>query len=85
VPVVPDRLAYREIYPAAFRYTSAPADAATEARAAAQRIIRVAANLAAGEATAPGLDDWSIEALRPRYQRVFEGLTRQDSRGPGPV
>ncbi len=85
VPVVPDRLAYREIYPAAFRYTSALEDEAAEARAAAQTIVRMAANLAAGEVMPPVLGEWSVEALRPRYQGVFERLAGKDSRGLGPV
>ena len=85
VPVVPDRLAYREIYPAAFRYTSALEDEAAEARAAAQTIVQMAADLAAGQVRPPGLGEWSVEALRPRYQRVFECLAGKDSRGLGPV
>ena len=59
IPVVPDRLAYREMYPAGFRYASHPADPQADAAAAAEILLAVAAGLTRGRSTGPtdiGLD-----------------------------
>jgi glycosyltransferase involved in cell wall biosynthesis len=73
-PVVPDRLAYREIYPDRFRYCSALQEPSREAASAAALIQSLAAQLAAGQLPVPAVDDWAAAALGPRYRAVFAEL-----------
>jgi glycosyltransferase involved in cell wall biosynthesis len=74
VPVVPDRLAYTEIYPARFRYRSHLQDPLREAAAAAALVRTLAVELGAGAISAPGVGPWGTTALRPRYRAVIEEL-----------
>ena len=79
LPVVPDRLAYPEIYPATFRYRSLPQAAAQEAAAAATLVRAMAAALPAGELAPPDISAWGQDALQPRYQALLARLAG----GPG--
>lgn len=75
VPVVPDRLAYVELFPAANRYASHAADVDSEAAAAAQLVASMAEQFAAG--TPPRgieLAEYSPAVLKAGYDRVFESL-----------
>ncbi len=74
VPVVPDRLAYRETYAHEFRYPSCPDDPALEATGAAQLLSNIATQLP----ESPDLSAYTLSPLRVRYQRILCNL--QDSR-----
>ncbi len=74
VPVVPDRLAYREIYPSALRYMSAPSQPEREARAAVDLIRQLAQRIARGERPVPAVDAFSIDTLAPRYRALLLAL-----------
>lgn len=73
VPVVPDRLVYREIYDPLYRYPSSPQTPAREAAAAAELIC------AFGKALPPqpDLSAYFPQALSGRYERTICAL--QDS------
>ena len=73
VPVVPDRLAYRETYAEEFRYPSCPDDPALEAAGAAQLLSTIATQLP----EVPDLSAYALTALRARYRRILCNL--QDS------
>jgi glycosyltransferase involved in cell wall biosynthesis len=77
VPVVPDRLAYREIYPAELRYTSATSQPEREARAAADLIGELARRIAQGERPVPLVDRFSVDALAPRYRELLGALAER--------
>jgi glycosyltransferase involved in cell wall biosynthesis len=74
LPVVPDRLAYPEIFPARFRYQSLPDQPVTEAAAAASRVQDLAAALQRGDAAPPDISAYGLAALRPRYLALLEQL-----------
>ncbi|WP_188109606.1 tRNA-queuosine alpha-mannosyltransferase domain-containing protein [Pseudohalioglobus sediminis] len=73
VPVVPDRLVYREIYDPLYRYPSSPQTPASEAAAAAELIC------AFGKALPPppDLSAYFPQVLSGRYERTIRAL--QDS------
>ncbi|MEH6586440.1 MAG: DUF3524 domain-containing protein [Halioglobus sp.] len=73
VPVVPDRLAYRELYPESCRYQSCPDDPDREAASAVALILQQAEQAA----IPPDLSAYGIKSLQPQYQQLLEGL--QDS------
>ncbi|MFT6286328.1 MAG: glycosyltransferase involved in cell wall biosynthesis [Alcanivorax sp.] len=75
VPVVPDRLAYAELYPDLFRYHSCPQEPAREIQAAVSLIEELAALILVGEVTPPDVSVYAVEALQPRYESLFAGLT----------
>ena len=75
VPVVPDRLAYREQYPAALRYDSCPGDPEKEAGAAARLISELADKLCQGGLTAPPVAQCGLEALAPKYRAELAALS----------
>jgi hypothetical protein len=68
LPVVPDRLAYAELYPAPFRYASRPDDLQHEASAAVDRILA----LAASDREPPSMDQYSTHSLAGRYRAALE-------------
>ncbi|MCB1706633.1 MAG: DUF3524 domain-containing protein [Halioglobus sp.] len=70
-PVVPRRLVYPEIYPAACCYESRPDDPLREASSAAVLIAGVVGNPAAGEAARAAVAEYGCDALAPRYQQLF--------------
>jgi glycosyltransferase involved in cell wall biosynthesis len=72
VPVVPDRLAYREIYPESLRYASIPSDPIAEAAAAMKLVQSLAAAVIAGERLAPDISAYCPAALKPQYSEVFD-------------
>ena len=71
LPVVPDRLAYPEIFEPRWCYPSAPERPAEEGAGAATLIIELAEALAGGEVRAPDIDRFALEQLRPEYARVL--------------
>jgi glycosyltransferase involved in cell wall biosynthesis len=73
LPVVPDRLAYPEFYPAEFRYLSCPEDPGREAAAAVALIL----SLADRELSPPDLSEFTLKQMQPRYQQLLHSL--QDS------
>jgi glycosyltransferase involved in cell wall biosynthesis len=75
VPVVPDRLAYAELYPDLFRYHSSPQEPAREIQAAVSLVEELAALMLVGELMPPDVSAYAVEALQPRYERLFTGLT----------
>ena len=81
IPVVPDRLAYTEIYPQSCRYASVRGDDASEARAAAQRIVATCAALKDGTAVMPDLAAYEVPALAPRYRSLFESVRGRQGNG----
>ena len=74
LPVVPDRLAYREMYPESARYTSCPGDRAAEADSAARLIGDLAMRLATCQVEPPSVSAFSQAALAHRYREILEGL-----------
>lgn len=80
-PVVPDRLAYPDIYPAACRYPSVPGDLRAEAAGAAALIARTWSALREGTAPRPNLAPFEVPILEPRYRALFEGLRARQRAG----
>lgn len=74
LPVVPDRLAYPEIFPARFRYRSLPGQPGDEASAAASLVQDLAAGLRCGDVAAPDVSAYSSAVLRPRYLALMAQL-----------
>jgi len=77
---VPDRLAYRELYPDWCRYPSCPDDAGREARGAAGLISELADKRERGHVAAPDVSAFSVRSLAPRYAELFG---RCDAANPG--
>ncbi len=73
LPAVPERQAYPEIYPAAFRYRCHP-DVDVEAGAAADLVAGLAAQLERGRVAPPDVSAYDCEALRAAYAALFEQL-----------
>lgn len=67
VPLVPDRLAYREFYPQWCRYRSCPEAPEREAEEAAASLCAMAAQLP----EPPDLSSLSLSGLKSRYLSVF--------------
>lgn len=76
IPVVPDRLVYRELYPDAFRYQSDPLQPDREATSAVALIRHLAAN----RPSTLDMDGFSVDTLGKRYRAVIKAL--QDSQSP---
>jgi len=71
VPLVPDRLAYREFVPDRFRYPSWPDDVLRESRELARRIAALANDKQAGRLPPPP----ALDALAwPALQEAYAGL-----------
>ncbi len=80
IPVVPDRLAYRENFVGRFRYPSSLDKPTLEAQAAARLIIELAAELRCGALAAPAVDAFGLDACRASYRSQFDSLlAAQDS------
>lgn len=78
-PVVPDRLAYAEIYPQACRYASRPEAPEEEARCAVDLIVDAARALSAGESEAPDVSGFERRNLAPRYEHLLrQALAARD-------
>ena len=75
IPAVPDRLAYREIYPQQFRYrSSADGDPQAEARSGAELVQRLALQLQQGRVTPPDISAFDPQQLAARYRNLFATL-----------
>jgi len=75
VPVVPDRLAYVELYPEPFRYSSIPDDPREEARAAFDCLLMTWNALQDEEVTAPDVQRFSLASMGPRYRSELDGMS----------
>jgi len=72
VPLVPDRLAYREFVPKRFRYPSWPHDALRESMDLAKRVAALARDKRAGRLPPPpALDALGWPALQDAYTRLL--------------
>ena len=76
LPAVPDRLAYPEIYPAQFRYSSHTndSDANIEAVDAAALVCRLGRTIEQGDAVAPDVSLYGSGKLQPRYADLLQAL-----------
>ena len=74
LPLVPDRLAYPELYPAEFCYLSNPADPDCEADAAVTHLLELARGLEAGSMRPPAMTAFGHDAVRAQYVSLFEEL-----------
>jgi glycosyltransferase involved in cell wall biosynthesis len=74
VPVVPDRLAYREIYAEQYRYQSCPDDPMKEVAAAVTLIAGLDQARRRDALKVPSVARFSIGALAPQYQRELDAL-----------
>jgi len=73
IPIVPDRLAYRELIPEEFRYLSFENDAAVEEQALYERLRYMCENPASVRKTeSPDVSHLSWEVLGPLYRRILE-------------
>ncbi|MDG2047263.1 MAG: DUF3524 domain-containing protein [Halioglobus sp.] len=80
LPIVPDRLAYPEIYPARYRYESCPDDPEREADAATSLIRTMAGQQLVRGAHYPDVSGFELGAMAPRYEQVFRQVAfAQDS------
>lgn len=78
-PVVPDRLAYAEIYPRACRYASCPEAPDEEARCAVELIVDAVQALSLGEMETPDVSGFERRKLAPRYEQFLrQCLARRD-------
>ncbi len=71
LPVVPNRLAYPEIYPAQYCYDSNRDDPGLEARSAAHLIRELGEQLEEGGGQAPDISTYGTPRLAPRYREVL--------------
>lgn len=71
VPLVPNRLAYREYIDSAYRYSSFDDDIDREASAAADKLVSVLESAGSG-VNSVAVDHLSWDALRPGYQAAFD-------------
>jgi glycosyltransferase involved in cell wall biosynthesis len=75
LPVVPDRLAYTELYPRHCRYQSCLEDPETEADSAVEYLLRSWRGLQRGALQIPDLRRFSPTCLAPEYRRILESMT----------
>ena len=75
IPLVPDRLCYRELFPASCRFSSSPEDAASESRAIASHLKSLVRQYAQAELpVAPDVGALSWQHLGADYRGVIHGL-----------
>ncbi len=75
VPLVPDRLSYPELIPAACRYPSSPQDAAVESSAIAAHLEVLGRQYAQGELpVAPDVSELSWQQLAVDYRKVIHAV-----------
>ncbi len=70
IPVVPDRLAYAELYPDRYRYPSFPGDASREGSAGAELVEQLFLALQAGEVHPPDISAFAPGALADDYRAL---------------
>ncbi|MGR8948475.1 MAG: tRNA-queuosine alpha-mannosyltransferase domain-containing protein [Gammaproteobacteria bacterium] len=68
IPLVPDRLAYREYIPGDFRYLSVPEDADQECEAAVDCLARLLSDFECGLPAPPALPKFERDVLRRSYR-----------------
>lgn len=68
IPVVPDRLAYKEIYPPQYRYSSAPGEPDLEAKSAAGLLQKWFVALSNCTGGAPDMSDFTQDVLCAQYR-----------------
>ena len=78
LPVVPDRLGYRDFYPANFRYASHPDNLEREAESAAEHIQQLVLDLQAGTARVPDMSAFGSSHLTPQYALELQSPSRAD-------
>ncbi len=84
VPVVPDRLSYRELFEPKFRYQSSVDDPAQEARELARQLDHCYQLWLVDELAPPERQEcWFWPAAAKIYQRAFEETIRAAEAGPG--
>jgi glycosyltransferase involved in cell wall biosynthesis len=74
IPVVPDRLAYTELYATEFLYPSFLDDAPREARAAADCLLKWQSEIRGGKITAPDVSAFSMDKLAREYRARLQSL-----------
>ncbi len=78
LPLVPDRLCYRQWFPAASCYPSFPAAVDKEVKGVLGQLIYLAAGKkAAALPLAPSVTDWSWLVLGQQYQRLLSDVVAQ--------
>lgn len=81
LPLLPDRLCYREWFGEEWLYPSRPDDREAEARAAAERLCRLQVAKSAGLPEAPDVSRFHIEQLSRPYRRLFRELVESKAHG----
>jgi len=76
VPVVPDRLAYPELFPADFRYPSHGDNPEREVEGATRLIIELDQKIKSGTCEVPDVSGFTSTALKPLYKELFTSLCR---------
>jgi glycosyltransferase involved in cell wall biosynthesis len=74
VPLVPDRLAYQEIYPEHCRYASFPDDVEREATVALECLMRAREAIRNGTVAVPDVAHFSLAGLAPLYRQTLADL-----------
>lgn len=74
IPVVPNRLAYPDFYPAQYRYCSSDQNLATEATAAVDKIVECWRALAHGDDLRLDVTHYSWSEQKKAYQAALENL-----------
>ena len=79
-PIVPDRLAYPEIYPPQCRYASSPTNPEREVDSAVALIMKVASQVLLGVTQPPDMSAFDLRHMAPKYEQIFRELANaQDS------
>ena len=77
VPLLPDRLAYPELFAPGFMYSDSDGDATASARSACDKLLTWQQQ---GLPPVPDLSDLSVAALRPRYRQQMIDLVASANR-----
>ena len=72
LPLVPDRLAYPEIFPPCCRYASYPEEPQREAEAAMVTLETMLGDPPPAQALEAGVAPFTLAALAPRYRGLLE-------------
>lgn len=75
LPVVPDRLAYRELYAPAWRYRSCPQEPEEETQCAVELIANLARSMSNGVHSAPDVSAFLQPSLAHEYRTEFARLS----------